>query len=44
MSKLIIRDMQEDDISAILEIEEISFTTPWSEKDFLTNCIKRMYY
>jgi ribosomal-protein-alanine N-acetyltransferase len=41
MSKLIIRDMQEDDISAILEIEEISFTTPWSEQDFLNELHKK---
>jgi [ribosomal protein S18]-alanine N-acetyltransferase len=41
MSKLIIRDMQEDDISAILEIEEISFTTPWSEQDFLNELYKK---
>jgi [ribosomal protein S18]-alanine N-acetyltransferase len=27
--------MKEDDIPAALEIEEISFATPWSEKDFL---------
>ena len=35
MNKLIIRDMQEDDIPAILEIEQISFSTPWSKQSFL---------
>jgi len=35
MHKLIIRDMQEDDIPAILEIEQISFSTPWSKQFFL---------
>jgi ribosomal-protein-alanine N-acetyltransferase len=28
--------MKEDDIPVVLEIEEISFATPWSEKDFLS--------
>lgn len=27
--------MKEDDIPSVLGIEEISFATPWSEKDFL---------
>jgi len=27
--------MKEDDIPPVLEIEEISFAAPWSEKDFL---------
>jgi ribosomal-protein-alanine N-acetyltransferase len=35
MHKLIIRDMREDDIPAILEIEQISFSTPWSKESFL---------
>jgi ribosomal-protein-alanine N-acetyltransferase len=41
MLKLIIRDMQEDDISAVLEIERISFTAPWSEQDFLNELYKK---
>jgi ribosomal-protein-alanine N-acetyltransferase len=35
MPKLIIRDIQEDDLPAVMEIEQISFTAPWSEQDFL---------
>jgi ribosomal-protein-alanine N-acetyltransferase len=35
MHKLIIRDMQEDDIPAVLEIEQISFSTPWDKQNFL---------
>ncbi len=35
MYKLIIRNMLEDDIPATMEIEQNSFTTPWSEQDFL---------
>jgi len=41
MPKIIIRDMQEDDIPAILKIEQISFTTPWSEQDFLNEIYKK---
>jgi ribosomal-protein-alanine N-acetyltransferase len=41
MHKLIIRDMQEDDISAILEIEQISFSTPWSKESFLNEIYKK---
>lgn len=33
--------MQEDDIPAILKIEQISFTTPWSEQDFLNEIYKK---
>lgn len=36
MHKLTIRDMQEDDIPAIVEIEQISFSTPWSKQSFLS--------
>jgi len=32
---LLIRNMQEDDIPAIIAIEKISFSTPWSEQHFL---------
>ena len=35
MPKLILRELKEDDIPAVLGIEEISFATPWSEQDFL---------
>jgi len=35
MNKLIIRDMQEDDIPPVLEIERISFSTPCTEHFFL---------
>jgi ribosomal-protein-alanine N-acetyltransferase len=41
MPKLIIRDMQENDIPAILKIEQVSFTTPWSEQDFLNEIYKK---
>jgi ribosomal-protein-alanine N-acetyltransferase len=41
MSKLIIRDMQEDDIPAILEIEKISFTAPWNKHDFLNEMYEK---
>lgn len=33
--------MQEDDIPAILEIEKVSFTTPWSKQDFLNEMYKK---
>jgi ribosomal-protein-alanine N-acetyltransferase len=33
--------MQEDDIPAVLKIEKISFTTPWSEQDFLNELYKK---
>jgi ribosomal-protein-alanine N-acetyltransferase len=41
MSKLTIRNIQENDIPAVLEIEQISFTTPWSEQDFLNEMYKK---
>jgi ribosomal-protein-alanine N-acetyltransferase len=41
MPKLIIRDIQKDDIPAILKIEQVSFTTPWSEQDFLYEIYKK---
>ncbi len=31
-----IRDMREDDLPQVIEIEHISFSTPWSEESFLT--------
>ena len=41
MQKLTIRDMQEDDIPAIVEIEQISFSTPWSRQSFLNEMYKK---
>lgn len=41
MQKLTIRDMQEDDIPAIVEIERISFSTPWSRQSFLNGMYKK---
>ncbi len=41
MHKLFIRDMKEDDIHAILEIEQISFSTPWSKESFLNEVYKK---
>jgi ribosomal-protein-alanine N-acetyltransferase len=41
MPKLIIRNIQEEDLPAILEIEKISFTAPWSEQDFLNEIYKK---
>jgi ribosomal-protein-alanine N-acetyltransferase len=41
MPKLIIRDIQEDDLPAVMEIEKISFTAPWSEQDFLNEMYKK---
>ncbi len=34
MNDLIIRQMKEEDIPTVVEIEKISFTTPWSETSF----------
>lgn len=34
MNDLIIRQMKEEDIPLVVEIEKISFTTPWSETSF----------
>ena len=41
MAELIIREMQEDDIPAIMDIERSSFTTPWSEISFLSEIYKK---
>jgi ribosomal-protein-alanine N-acetyltransferase len=41
MPELIIRDMQEGDIPAIMEIERSSFTTPWSDISFLSEIYKK---
>jgi ribosomal-protein-alanine N-acetyltransferase len=41
MAELIIREMQESDIPAIMEIERSSFTTPWSEISFLNEIYKK---
>src|SRR3989304_2804031 len=39
--KLITRDMQKRPPPAIFKIEQISFTTPWSEQDFLNEIYKK---
>jgi ribosomal-protein-alanine N-acetyltransferase len=41
MSKLIIRDIKEDDIPSILGIEQISFSTPWPKESFLYEMYKK---
>jgi ribosomal-protein-alanine N-acetyltransferase len=41
MVKPIIRNMREDDISAILEIERVSFATPWSGQSFIEEICKK---
>ena len=41
MSDLVIREMTEDDLPGILEIERISFSTPWSEYSFLNELYKK---
>ena len=35
MSRLFIRNMRENDIPAVLEIEHVSFSTRWSRQSFL---------
>jgi len=42
MVKPIIRNMQEDDIPAILKIEQVSFATPWPGQSFIEE-IRRKY-
>ena len=41
MVKPIIRDMQESDVSAILEIEQVSFATPWPGQAFIEETRKK---
>jgi ribosomal-protein-alanine N-acetyltransferase len=41
MADLFIRNMQESDILAIMEIEHSSFTTPWSDISFLSELYKK---
>jgi ribosomal-protein-alanine N-acetyltransferase len=41
MVKPIIRSMQEDDIPAILEIEQGSFATPWLGQSFMEEICKK---
>jgi ribosomal-protein-alanine N-acetyltransferase len=41
MPELTIREMQENDIPAIMGIERNSFTTPWSEISFLSEIYKK---
>ncbi len=40
MDEILIREMQEHDIPEILEIEWISFSSPWSEAAFLSEINK----
>lgn len=41
MHRLIIRDMRAEDIPAVLEIEQISFSSPWSGEIFLNELYKK---
>jgi ribosomal-protein-alanine N-acetyltransferase len=41
MNKLVIRDMRENDLPSVLAIEQVSFTTPWSEQSFLNEIYKK---
>jgi ribosomal-protein-alanine N-acetyltransferase len=41
LHKLTIRDMREDDIPSVMEIERISFSSPWSEIFFLNEIYKK---
>ena len=41
MDKLIIRDMEEGDLPAVLAIEQISFSTPYSKEYFLSELYKK---
>ena len=40
MEQFVIRDMREEDIKLIAEIEKISFSTPWSEMSFFNELHK----
>ncbi|MGO1372501.1 MAG: ribosomal protein S18-alanine N-acetyltransferase [Senegalia sp. (in: firmicutes)] len=35
MNDIIIREMNEDDIDDVLEVEKVSFSTPWSKESFI---------
>lgn len=41
MDRLTIRDMQEDDLPAVLAIEHISFSTPFSKEYFFNELYKK---
>lgn len=41
MEGLIIRLMQESDLPSVVEIERLSFTTPWSERLFFNEIYKQ---
>jgi [ribosomal protein S18]-alanine N-acetyltransferase len=41
MHRLTIRDMGGDDVPAVLEIEQASFSTPWSREFFLNELYKK---
>ncbi|HET6515244.1 MAG TPA: ribosomal protein S18-alanine N-acetyltransferase [Thermodesulfovibrionales bacterium] len=40
MKKILIRDMREGDIPHVVQIERLSFPTPWSETSFLNEIYK----
>ncbi|NWF75553.1 MAG: ribosomal protein S18-alanine N-acetyltransferase [Nitrospirae bacterium] len=41
MDKLVIRDMGEEDILEVVNIEQVSFSTPWSEQSFLRELYRK---
>lgn len=41
MDKLVIRDMWEEDILEVVNIEQVSFSTPWSEQSFLRELYRK---
>ena len=41
MHRLIIRNMREDDITPVVKIEQISFSSPWSRQSFLNEVYKK---
>lgn len=41
MDKLVIRDMREEDILEVVNIEQVSFSTPWSEQSFLRELYRK---
>jgi ribosomal-protein-alanine N-acetyltransferase len=41
MVKPVIRNMQQDDIPAVVEIEQVSFATPWPGQSFIEETYKK---
>jgi len=41
MDRLIIRDMQEDDVAAIMAIEQTAFSSPWPVEAFIGEIYKK---